>query len=478
MAFWVIIALEVLILRNYRLLGAAGLLLLALVSCFGVVVAVLRGRAQILLLGWILIFPLGYYFLAFPKDHQIITLDRTLIVLLLVSACFSDSCANHTISRALGKSAAYWLVFLLFAALTIPIGKTSLTSLRLLLEAFLFPALLAWYVLRYFEPRRYLSALHAITCVMAMYVAAIGIGEVILQRDLLPIADSSLLMAGDTGEATKQLLVRPNGPFASTNSFAMVGLVSFFFLVFLKKALAGDMPVWQRLLHRLGTAAALAEALMPLFKSVLVSLVLVLIVGSFYRQGGRRFVQLGAILSLGCALLFLQMALPSVFEERADSETFNERVAQEKQTLAVVIDHPLVGVGFANFSRAVGSGRYAASFKGAEALDSPHNILGAIFAETGVIGFLPFGASQALFVIAFWRLRRAKTKDSKLAWEVFLFIFLCYWINGLALALIYSEDLNLWYMLVLAVLYKFAITSPDVLSSPRSSGTFGSDRNG
>lgn len=476
-AFWVIVALEVLILSNYKLLGAAGLVLLALVSCIGVLVAVLRGRAQVLVLGWILIFPLGYYFLSFPKDHQIITLDRTLIVLLLVSACFADACSTFHIPQTLRRSAAFWFVFLFFAALTIPAANTPHNALRLWLEAFLFPALLGWYVLRYFEPRRYLSLIHAFTCVMAVYVAAIGLGEVILQRDLLPIADSSLLIAGDTGEATKHLLVRPDGPFSSANSFAIVGLLTFFFLLFLKQALSEHMPTWQRILHLLGTGAALAEALMPLFKSVLVSLVVVLVVRAFHRRGKRRVLQLGAIISVGCALMFLQMALPDVFEERADSLTSYERIAQQKQTLAIVIDHPLVGVGFANFSKAVANGRYARSFKGAQALDSPHNNLTSMLAETGVIGFLPFVASQVLFVFAFRKLLQANTKDSRLAWEGFLFLFLCYWINGMALTTIYSEDLNLWYMFVLAVLYKFATTTrAEVLNSPNLSGALGINR--
>ena len=76
-------------------------------------------------------------------------------------------------------------------------------------------------------------------------------------------------------------------------------------------------------------------------------------------------------------------------------------------------------------------------------------------------GFLPFVASQVLFVSAFWKLRQVDSRDSKLVWKMFLFLFLVYWINGMALTIAYFEDLNLWYMFVMAALYKFAITRPE-----------------
>jgi hypothetical protein len=65
-----------------------------------------------------------------------------------------------------------------------------------------------------------------------------------------------------------------------------------------------------------------------------------------------------------------------------------------------------------------------------------------------------------LLVSAFWKLRRSDSRDSKLVWKMFLFLFLIYWINGMALTIAYFEDLNLWYMFVIAALYKFAITCP------------------
>ncbi len=447
--------------------GIAGLSLLAVTVLLGLLIAVLRGRGEKIILGWILIFPLGYYYLSFPREGALLTLDRVFIGALLASACFAPRSVISGIPQALRKSGDYWGLFLLFAALAIPRAKTPLSSSRIWLEAFLFPALLAWYVLRYFDVRRFLSALHALTCVMAMYVTAIGLCEVILQRDLLPLPGGGFVVAGDYTDLTAQILPRPNGPFGTNSSFAMVGMVSLFFLLFLRKTLAGQMPAWQKIVHRMGVSAALVEALLPLFKSVLVSLTIVLLVDAFYQHGRRRILRLGAVLSLGLAFLSLQIVLPSVFEERSDSGTLRARIAQQKQTLALFIDNPINGVGLSNFTDASQKSKYVTYYDDAEALGSEHNNLGAVLAETGLTGFLPFVASQVLIATAFWRLRRTSSNDSQLVWKAFLFLFLCYWINGLALTTAYFADLNLWYMFVLAALYKFAITSPALKQSER-----------
>jgi hypothetical protein len=444
--------------------GVAGLSLLVLALLLGLLLAVLCGRGERIILSWILVFPLGYYYFSFPREHSLITLDRIFIGILLGSACFAIHPGIPRIPRSLRMSGAYWGLFLLFAAMAIPRAKTPLVSLRLWVEAFLFPALLAWYVLRYFEVRRHLSAMHALTCVMAIYAASIGIAEVFLQQDLLPLPSGGFVVAGDYTDLAN-ILPRPNGPFATNNSFAMIGIVSLFFLLFLKRTLVGQMAAWQRILHRIGVAAALAETLMPLFKSVLFSLATVLLADVFYQHGRRRVVRVGAVLSLGFAFLSLQLVLPSVFEERADSTTFYARIAQEKQTMALFMDHPINGVGLSNFEEAAQNSKYSTFYKTGGALDSPHNNFGAILAETGLTGFVPFVVAQVLLVSAFWKLRQANTDDSKLVWKAFLFLFLCYWINGISLTIIYFEDLNLWYLFALAALYKFAISSPESRNS-------------
>jgi O-antigen ligase len=130
------------------------------------------------------------------------------------------------------------------------------------------------------------------------------------------------------------------------------------------------------------------------------------------------------------------------------------------------MDHPLIGVGFTDFAEAIRHGHYVTSFEGVPAVDIQHNNLSAVLSETGLIGFIPFVTSQALFVACFWRLRRTHPDRAPLVWKSFLFIFLGYWINGMSLLSGYYADLNLWYMFALAVLYKFAESTPEPVQSP------------
>jgi O-Antigen ligase len=461
-ALFLILAAEAAILcLPTKWLGSFGLLLVAVAAFFVIAVAVVTSRKHFLIFGWVATFPLGYYFFSVPKEHSVITMDRVFIALLLAAAIFTKGQHIWKVSRGLRRSAIGWSIFLLFAATTIPRSTTPLGTLRMWLDVFVLPGILAWYVLRYIDVRRCMSALHITASVMTIYVAGIGVAEVALQRDLLPLPEGGVVVAGDYDAApdnlAAQILVRPNGPFATVNSLAMVGVVSLFFLLFLRKTLSDHMPAWQTMLHRVAIAAAVAQSLLPLYKSILFSFLIILVVDSFYERGWRRALRIALMGGAGLVVLALAVALPDVFTERADPITFYARLAQEKQTLVLFFSHPINGVGLNNFHD-VAAKMPLTYYENGEVLDYPHNNLGAVLAETGITGFLPFLASQVLLLSAFWKLRRIKSNDSKLVWRTFLLIFVSFWINGMALTIVYFQDLNLWYMFVLAVLYKFATT--------------------
>jgi hypothetical protein len=448
--------------------AVAGLSVLLLAILSALLLEMVRGHGEGIVVAWILIFPLGYYFLAYPREHSIITLDRVLIGVLLVAAIFIEPVRIVPIPAVMRRPAVWWSIFLLFSAIATLRTIRTVISLHLWFDAFVCPALFAWYVLRCIDVRKYLSLFHIVTCVMSLYVAAIGGAEILTQQDLMSFPDSSTYVAGDTRGPLPEggigdFLIRPNGPFSTNNTFAMDGLVSLFFLLFIKQALQGKMPAWQRLLHRFGAGAALAQALMPLFRSVLISLAVVLLVDAVYQHGRRRTVRVVGVLSLGFIFLLLRLAMPAAFEDRTDPENIYSRVAQQGQTFAIFLDNPLNGVGLGNFNKAAQHSKYMANYRGLDPADYPHSNLGAILAETGLTGFVPFVVSQVLFVVAFWKLRQRNSAESRLAWKTFLFIFLCYWINGLSLTIAYYGDLNLWYMLVLAIIYKFGVKGSTAL---------------
>jgi len=440
----------------------AALALVGLSALLYVVAATFRGRVDKLVAGWVLLFPLGYYYFSFPREHPIITLDRAFIGILLVAACIVGARGTIAIPVVIRRSAGFWGAFLFFALITIPRVKNPLNAGHLWVEAFFFPALVAFFVLRNFNVRRNLAALHVATCIMAIYVAGVGAAEVVLQRDLMAVDETGILLAGDYGkQEAGDILVRPDGPFASTDTFALVGLISFFFLLFLNRSL-GQMPTWQLWLHRAGMAAAIAIALMPLFRSVLTSLAAVLLIDTYYSRGRARVTRIAVG---GCLLLLLvlvRLALPAVFEERSDPMNVYGRIAQQGQTAMMFLDNPVNGVGLANFQDAAQkSGKYMVYYQGVRSVDSAHNNLGQILAETGLTGFVPYVIAQVLLFVAFFRIRKTNPPDTAIAWQMALYIMLGYFINGMSLTSGYAPALNMWFMFSLAVIYKYAATRRD-----------------
>ena len=85
------------------------------------VAATLNGRVDPTILFWVLIFPLGYYFLSFPRERSIITLDRVLPVVLFSLGISGAWIGNLTqlapykpifIAATLGfVGTGYWLVY-------------------------------------------------------------------------------------------------------------------------------------------------------------------------------------------------------------------------------------------------------------------------------------------------------------------------------------------------------------------------------
>jgi O-antigen ligase len=455
-----ITAIEILVLclpPKWSLIGVLGLL--AIVALFGVCISVVRGRGDLLILGWALVFPLGYYYFAYPEVHPVITLDRVFIGILMVTVCFSFGREHTPLPRTLQRLGWWWVAFLFFAAITIPATKVPLNSLRTLLDGFIFPTFLAWFVFRYVDVRSHLSKLHLITCVMAIYVGAIGVAEVALHRDLLVMPDSAVFLAGDYNDNSSEIIIRPNGPFSTTNSYALIGVTTFFFLSFLKEAAGSRLSWWREWLHRLARAAALATAIMPIFRSMFLALGIILFADVFYTLGKRRAVRIAALTSFLVVALAVRAALPMVFEERSDPGNLFGRLAEQRQVMAMFMDHPLNGVGLNNFYyEASVKGKYRAFYGDIESVDYPHNNFGAVLAETGLTGFVPYFVSQVLLVVAFWKIYRSHLPESKLIWTTFLYIFLGYWINGMSLASGYYSDLNLWYLLVIAILMKFAVS--------------------
>ena len=414
----------------------------------------IHGRADWTVLSWVLLFPLGYYYVSFPSERPLITFDRIVLGGVIVALAFRTARLQMAVPRILKQVGIAWIVFLAGILFSLRFAPNPLGKAKELLDVFVLPGILAWYLVRSFPLRRHLSTLHIVTCLMAIYVAGIGFAEFATGTDLMP-APTGIFLVEETG------LNRVNGPFATNNSYGLIGLVTLLLLIFLRRSIASRMPGWQIVLHYVGVAAALSTTVMPLFRSILLTLVLV---GAMElvktKRTTVRVAMITAFVVGGVALLWFKTLAPDMFGYRvSDPSDIYARIAQQKQTLEIFASSPFNGVGWGNYMD-VAYGFSDVSYKGVFSVGSAHNTLGALLAETGVLGFVPFIAAQLLLLLFFWRLRRRGTHDAVLASNFCIYVFLSYWITGISLTSGYYSDINMWYVFAIAIFCKFALTEP------------------
>jgi O-antigen ligase len=437
------------------LLPNAGLLALgafATLWFLAVLCEVFEGRIGGLLTFWAALFPLGSLML-FPPIRTIVTLDRVVLLLAFIGLFMVNPNTLAAIPKALRLTGLAGLAFIAVAGLTLRESQDVAGSGRVLVENFVEPFLFGWIVIAWFDVRRRLPTLHTAVCISSIICAPIAAAEIITGEDLLAAGNSTMFYAGG--------IARPNGPFAADDLLALVGGISFFFLLFLRAAMGPRVSAVRRALHCIGLAAALGNALMPMFRSVWLTLFLVLIIDILWeRKTTSRAWRAGLVLASVGLIFAGGVYAPDVFQDRSDAMNILGRAAQLEQSLAVFAEHPLLGVGFSNFNRVVaGENRYRASYQGVSSVDSPHNNLTQALAETGIFGFVPYLMMHIVLLLALWQLRES-SGSGFLVWKYFIYIFLTYWITGLTESSGFG-GLNIWYGFAIAVFYKYGLTAPD-----------------
>src|SRR5229473_2086314 len=204
-------------------IGCVALWFLALVG------EAVRGRIDGILLCWAAALPLGPYFLSFPRDHSLVTLDRVVILLAFLGLYFANTITLTAIPRVLRQAGLAVLVFTAVAAVSLRESPNVLNSAQNMLEGFVLPPLLGWCVIARFAVRGRLPTIHTAICISSIISAAVAAAEIVTGQDVLPNQGSGLDYAGGG-------IPRPNGPFATNDTLALIGAVSFFLLLFLRAA--------------------------------------------------------------------------------------------------------------------------------------------------------------------------------------------------------------------------------------------------
>jgi len=430
--------------------------LLAIVGCaalgfVAIVNNVLRGRIDGLVSWWAALFPLTY-FASFPREHPIVTPQRLVVLGAFMGLSFVKPSSLMAIPRALSRAGLVCLAFIAVAGITLAKSPEVLGPAHILFDGFLLPIMFGWYVIARFDARCQLSALHTAVCISSIICAAIAAAEIVTGEDLLPYEGAAMFFTGG--------IPRPNGPFGSNDALALVGALSFFFLLFLRAAIGPNLSAGRRMLHSIGLAAAIGMALMPMFRSVVITLLLILIIDTFWekRTTGRAW-RVGLMLTFVGLVCMVSVFAPDMFEDRSSGQNVYGRMAQHEQSLRVFMDHPWLGVGFNNFNNVVtGESRYLATYQGVSSVDSPHSNLAAVLAETGILGFVPYVIMHVLLFCAIWQLRHL-SGYGRLVVRYCVYMFLTYWITGLTESTGFNPFVNLWYVFLITTCYKYALTA-------------------
>jgi O-antigen ligase len=155
------------------------------------------------------------------------------------------------------------------------------------------------------------------------------------------------------------------------------------------------------------------------------------------------------------AAVAARMLDPRLYDDRVSSpDNAYQRVAQHMETLRVVGEYPLFGVGFGLYHDVASQNpRYMVKWKGIESMNFPHNVLMTVLSEEGAVGLLFYVLAQVFLFRAMWKIRKAYPAG----WLAFLYCFLIYLLTGLDFAIVSFSDINMFYVFILGTIYQHQI---------------------
>jgi O-antigen ligase len=236
----------------------------------------------------------------------------------------------------------------------------------------------------------------------------------------------------------------------------VVAILAFFFILYLRRVMPLRLSPRHEFLHRIGWMASLGAALLPLNRGLVFALAPIATIEWFSRHRLLpRRIWVGFFACILLAAVAVKLVDPRLYNDRVSSpDNVYQRLAQHRETLRVVREYPLLGVGFGLYHEvATRNPRYMARWRGIESMNYPHNALMTVLSEEGSIGLVLYVAAQIFLIRAMWRMRKAYPPG----WLAFLYCILIYILTGLDYATVYFSDINLFYIFILGSLYQLQI---------------------
>ena len=264
---------------------------------------------------WVAVYPYCYYFFSFPSERPVFTIDRAFIALLVVEMLVvSRRAIAAPLTRDVRISASFWGLYLLVCFLSFA-GKAMSEALPfygLLIEGLLMPALLGLYAMRYFPLIKDLQKLHTCACTLGLGLCITGLIELTTQIDLFP-------WNGSEPQFTDTHVRRADGPFEQQIVLSMVAILTFFFVLYLRRLMPHRMPPWRTMVHKVGAVTSFVAALLPLNRGLVLVLVPIAVVDSCskHRLLSRRT----------WAVFFAMVVIAAAATKLDDPRLYDDRVA-------------------------------------------------------------------------------------------------------------------------------------------------------
>lgn len=450
---------------RYREAGA-----LAAAAIGGALVIWIPISIETVLIAWFATTPLLSFYIRFPIDRSILTYNRIVFGFLIVALIVRQAKTGEwsSLRSTFSRFEIAWALLSVLALVSAAVQSSNVAyGTRLAVDTFWLP-LVAFHLARnHFAVRRNGKALLLGAVSLVFFLFVTGAAELATGADLFAYKGSEIVREGE---------LRVNGPFGTDSSYAIVCVMLFLFLRAAPRMLRLRFDRSGKLVYVLALAGAALGALLPVFRTVALTLVVCWVVLEWIvRSGGakspHRRLPVGALIvaSVIIAAALTAVAAPSAFVSRLTSaRTAFGRLATWQAAVELTLYKPVFGVGLANYAEAYDATHYYAEQPDEEVLETrasyyPHSNVLWISAELGLTGLaLYIAASVYLFIMGWRALKKAADQCRRTAVACFIAILVAYWIPGLTLASGYYSDLNLYFFFLAGALLNRSSTTVDI----------------
>jgi O-antigen ligase len=454
-----------------------------------------------LLLAWFMLSPVAAFYLRFPFDKSVITFDRA-VVLSLVIMLWLKFWQSQTIQNPKSKIQSpqdglrtsdtrgqtffitkfelAWLSLAAIALLNALLQSTNVTyAIKIAIDTFFLPLVVFHVARHHFNWQEHKNVIAVAAMALALLLFATGGYEFLTGTNLLAYKGSSVLREGE---------LRVNGPFAADSSYAIIGLLITLFLRLLPHLLQIRFDKSARLMYLGALSSSAVAALLPLFRSVGLVLVLCWLAIEYliharpkvdaaiqtvaeksgnrrrkFPLAGSRRVMIYSTIALVVLMGFTAWSeidrSPSFLSRLASPRNFYGRLATWQTAARIAFNNPVAGVGLTNYSESFDvifsdwQHQDVDWIGDIRAVESPHSNFLWIASELGFSGLAPYLLANAyLLFMGFGAWRRAETRQQFLAGGGFLALFAAYTIPGFTLQSGFYSDLNLYFFFMLGLL--------------------------